>query len=541
MENKEKLKKLETVLWEGADILRSKMDANEYKDYLLAIVFYKYLSDKLIRDGCALYSEVKPKDAAEALKIYTEAYKDEDFKNELKAEDKYLISPRLTYSKLVRDVYDHAFQREDLKAGFNEVEASNKDLFEGMFQDIDIYSTKLGSSPQKQTETISQLLSKINEADFLSAEGDVLGNAYEYMIGQFASETGKKAGEFYTPHKVAEILARIAILGKEDKKGLTVYDPALGSASLLLEASRFVKGKDDKETRDLKNSIRYYGQELITSTFNLARMNMILHGVPASNQHLRNGDTLDADWPTDEETMFDMVVMNPPYSLAWNPAKGFLQDPRFQNYGVLPPKSKADYAFLLHGYYHLKDTGTMAIVLPHGVLFRGSSEGVIRQKLVESGAIYAIIGLPANLFYNTSIPTIIMVLKKNRPEDDSRSILFIDASNEFEHGKRQNNLSQKNIDDILKMYTARKDVEKHCHLATFEEIKKNDFNLNIPRYVDTFEKEPDVDLAALSKEIIENEASISKLKEEIATSLHDLTAEDPKDLASIQELLKLFK
>lgn len=540
MENKESTKSLQQILWEGADILRSKMDANEYKDYLLAIVFYKYLSDKLIKDGCSLYSEAKPSDANKALKIYTEAYEDEDFRNELKAEDKYIISPKVTYSKLVNDVNDHTFQRENLVAGFNEVEGSNK-MFEGLFQDVDLYSKKLGTTSQKQTETISQVLTKINEADFLSYSGDVLGDAYEYMIGQFASETGKKAGEFYTPKAVAQILSRIAIQGQTDKKGLTVYDPAMGSASLLIDASQFVKGKDAKETKDLVNSIRYYGQELITSTYNLARMNMVLHGVPASNQHLRNGDTLDADWPTDEETVFDMVVMNPPYSQNWSAAQGFLQDPRFQNYGVLPPRSKADYAFLLHGYYHLKDTGTMAIVLPHGVLFRGSTEGVIRQKLVENGSIYAVIGLPSNLFYNTSIPTIIMVLKKNRPDNNSRSILFIDASNEFEHGKRQNSLSPKNIEDILKMYSDRKDVDKHCHLASFEEIKKNDFNLNIPRYVDTFEKEPDVDISAVSKEILENEASIKNIQNEIAQSISELTSNDEKDLESIQELLKLFK
>lgn len=540
MEIKGNTKGLQQILWEGADILRSKMDANEYKDYLLAIVFYKYLSDKLIHDGCSIYSDEKPSNPTEALKIYAEAYGDDDFKKELKSEDKYLISPSLTYTKLAQDVVDNTFQRENLKAAFNEIEASDK-MFAGLFQDVDLYSNRLGTTPKKQTETISQVISKINEADFLSYSGDVLGDAYEYMIGQFASETGKKAGEFYTPKAVAQILARIAIQGQESKKGLSVYDPAMGSASLLLEAKQFVKSKDEKDTQDIVNSIRYYGQELMTSTYNLARMNMVLHGIPATNQHLRNGDTLDADWPTDEDNVFDMVVMNPPYSQKWSAAEGFLQDSRFQNYGVLPPKSKADYAFLLHGFYHLKDTGTMAIVLPHGVLFRGSSEGVIRQKLVESGSIYAVIGLPANLFYNTSIPTIIMVLKKNRPDNNSRSILFIDASNEFEHGKRQNSLSPKNIDDILEMYKNRKDVEKHCHLASFDEIKKNDFNLNIPRYVDTFEKEPDVDISAVTQDILKDDEEVTKLKAELSNSLKDLTSNDPKSLEDIQNLMKLFK
>lgn len=235
------------------------------------------------------------------------------------------------------------------------------------------------------------------------------------MIGQFASETGKKAGEFYTPQAVSKILTRIAIAGQEDRRGLSVYDPCMGSGSLLLNAKKYAAEPD---------YIKYYGQELNTSTFNLARMNMFLHGIVPENQVLRNGDTLDGDWPTGEETDFNIVLMNPPYSAKWSAAAGFLQDERFSDYGVLAPKSKADYAFLLHGLYHLKNNGTMAIVLPHGVLFRGAAEGKIREKLLRSGNIYAVIGLPANLFYNTSIPTCIVVLKKHR---DGRDVLFIDA------------------------------------------------------------------------------------------------------------------
>lgn len=531
-------KSLQQILWEGADILRSKMDANEYKDYLLAIVFYKYLSDKLVSDGCGLCDR-EPGSAEEALKIYEEAYADDDFKKELLSEDKYLIKPEYTYAKLAQDVIDHSFQREDLKTAFNDVERSD-DMFAGLFEDVDLYSKKLGPTSQIQLETLGNLITKVDEADFLSYSGDVLGDAYEYMIGQFASETGKKAGEFYTPKAVSQILTRFAIAGQEGKKGLSVYDPAMGSASLLLYAKSFVKGKDERETKDLANSIRYYGQELITSTYNLARMNMVLHGIPAANQRLRNADTLGEDWPTDEENVFDMVVMNPPYSHDWAASPGFLHDPRFQNYGVLPPKSKADYAFLLHGFYHLKDTGTMAIVLPHGVLFRGSTEGVIRKRLVQTGAIYAVVGLPANLFYNTSIPTIIVVLKKSRPDAD-RSILFVDASNEFEHGKRQNSLSAKNIEDIVTMYRARKDVERHCHLASYEEVEKNGFNLNIPRYVDTFQKEPEVDLSAVVKEIEENEKEIEGLEDEIRRSVEDLTSSNPKCLSEIHDLLSLFQ
>ena len=359
-------------------------------------------------------------------------------------------------------------EREMLKKAFNHVEQSDP-IFANLFADVDLYSTRLGSGEQKQSATVAEVVKKINEADLLNHEGDVLGDAYEYLIGQFASETGKKAGEFYTPQAVSQILTRVAIQGQEDKQGLLVYDAAMGSGSLLLNARKFSHKPD---------YIRYFGQELSTTTYNLARMNMFLHGVDPENQTLRNADTLDADWPTDEETDFDMVLMNPPYSAKWSAAQGFLNDSRFSDYGVLAPKSKADYAFLLHGFYHLKNTGTMAIILPHGVLFRGAAEGKIRQKLIDSGAIYAVIGLPANLFYNTSIPTTIIALKKNR---DGRDILFIDASQQFVKGKKQNSMSPENIDHIIELYTARKNVEKEAHLATYEEIKANDYNLNIPR------------------------------------------------------------
>ena len=371
----------------------------------------------------------------------------------------------------------------------------------------------LGAGEQKQSATISELVKKINEVDLLDYDGDVLGDAYEYLIGQFASETGKKAGEFYTPQAVSQILTRVAIQGQEDKRGLLVYDAAMGSGSLLLNARKFSHNPD---------YIRYFGQELSTTTFNLARMNMFLHGVDPENQTLRNADTLDADWPTDEETDFDMVLMNPPYSAKWTAAQGFLNDSRFSGYGVLAPKSKADYAFLLHGYYHLKNSGTMAIILPHGVLFRGAAEGKIRQKLVDSGAIYAVIGLPANLFYNTSIPTTIIALKKNR---DGRDILFIDASSEFVKGKKQNSMSAENIDHIIKLYTDRTDVDKQAHLASYEEIKANDYNLNIPRYVDTFEQEEQIEPEDVRREIVDIDGEIGQTLQSLNAMLTELGLE----------------
>jgi type I restriction enzyme M protein len=357
----------------------------------------------------------------------------------------------------------------------------------------------------------------------------VLGNAYEYLIGQFASETGKKAGEFYTPAGPAEILTRIAIDGQEDKQGLLVYDPCMGSASLLLDARKFSNNPE---------YIHYFGQELMTSTYNLARMNMFLHGVAPENQTLRNGDTLDADWPTTEETEFDMVVMNPPYSAKWSANKGFLSNPRFMDYGVLAPKSKADYAFLLHGFYHLKPTGTMGIVLPHGVLFRGGAEGTIRQKLLEEGSIYAVIGLPANMFYNTSIPTCILVLKKQR---SARDVLFIDASSLFEKKKTRNEMNAEHINRVLELYRNRADVDKVAHLASFDEIKANDFNLNIPRYVDTFEEEAPIDLAEVNRELRELDTELTQSEAAFRELLGQLRSEDSELMAKVQDFMSLME
>jgi len=405
-------------------------------------------------------------------------------------------------------------------------------MYEGLFKSVDLYSTNLGPNEQKQAQTITDLMLKFDELDLLDYDGDAIGDAYEYMLGQFASETGKKAGEFYTPKRVSEILTRIAIMGQEDKRGLLVYDPAMGSGSLLLDARKY------SHYRDL---VIHFGQEVIPTTFNLARMNMILHGVSPENQHLRNGDTLDADWPTTEESEFDMVVMNPPYSLNWSASDGFKTDPRFSGYGnALPPKSKADYAFLLHGYYHLKGTGTMAIVLPHGVLFRGASEGGIRKSLCEKGAIYAVIGLPGKLFYNTSIPTAIVILKKSR-ENLDRDILFIDASKEFDKGKKQDSLSEEQVDAILDMYRNRTDVDKHAHLATFEEIEKNEFNLNIPRYVDSSEEEEDIDIGKTVDDLTGIDNEIAKLSGDLYKDMLDLTSEDKglqNDLKKLADLLK---
>lgn len=531
MAEQENGKDLISVLWSGADILRSKMDANEYKDYLLGIVFYKYLSDSFLIKVYDLIYDEKPDTLKTALDAYKEILQDEsaeELKEQIKLECHYVIEPELTYTSFADAARNNMFNREQLQKAFNNIEQSDS-LFQDLFTDIDLYSNRLGTGDQKQSDTISSLIKEIDKADLLNSDADVLGNAYEYLIGQFASETGKKAGEFYTPQAVSKIITRIAIDGQETKKGLSVYDPCMGSGSLLLNAKKY---------SNEPAYIRYYGQELMTSTYNLARMNMFLHGVTPDNQKLRNGDTLDGDWPTGEETDFNMVLMNPPYSAKWSAAPGFLQDERFSDYGVLAPKSKADYAFLLHGLYHLKSNGTMAIVLPHGVLFRGAAEGKIREKLLRSGNIYAVIGLPANLFYNTSIPTCIIVLKKHR---DGRDVLFIDASKKFDKGKKQNTMTDKHIDEILDLYKKRETVDKEAYLASFEDIEKNDFNLNIPRYVDNFEQEEQIDINTLLADMKKTDDEIEKVQGEFLSLLKNLTSEDESIKASLNNIISMIE
>lgn len=525
-------KDLLQVLWSGADVLRGKMDANEYKTYLLGLVFYKYLSDSYLAKIYDLIKDEYPDSLEEAQRVYEDAMKSDDAEEllcEIKESMHYTLDPDMTYISILNHAKNNSFNREKLQAAFNRIEESDE-LFNGLFADVDLYSNRLGTGDQKQSATIAEVIKVLDGVDILHTEGDVLGNAYEYLIGQFASETGKKAGEFYTPHGPAQILCRIAILGQEGKKGLQVYDPCMGSGSLMLSCRNYSKEPD---------YIKYYGQELMPSTYNLARMNMFLHGVLPENQHLRNGDTLDADWPTDEETEFDIVTMNPPYSANWSAAEGFKQDERFMDYGgKLAPKSKADYAFLLHGFYHLKQTGTMAIVLPHGVLFRGAAEGAIRETLLKNGSIYAVIGLPSNMFYNTSIPTCILVLKKHR---EGRDVLFIDASKLYQKEKKQNVMCEEHIDRVLELYIARKPVDKMAYLASFEDIKANGYNLNIPRYVDTSEEEPDVDLRQLSASIRETNRAIKEGNDALLEMLGELTFADTETKDAVEEFISVLK
>lgn len=524
---------LHTKLFSAADDLRSKMDASEYKNYLLGLIFYKYLSDRLLEKVVEVADEspevydTQDKQA----QLYKELLSDEDIQKDLieTLVDTigYDIEPSYLFSELVSQAKQNIFQLNDLNKAF--IDLSTKYLqFSGLFDDVDLKSKKLGSDDQQRNITITEVLKKLNDVDVIGHNGDVIGDAYEYLISQFASEAGKKAGEFYTPHEVSIMMARIVAMGQEEKKLFSVYDPTMGSGSLMLNVRNYIKYPE---------SVKYHGQELNTTTYNLAKMNLILHGVDYEDMRLRNGDTLNKDWPTDEPYTFDSVLMNPPYSAKWSADDTFLDDSRFNRYGKLAPKSKADFAFLLHGLYHLKDSGTMAIVLPHGVLFRGAAEGVIRKKLLEDGYIDAVIGLPANLFFGTSIPTTVIILKKNRT---TRDVLFIDASKEFTKGKNQNKLYVENIDKIVETYKKREDVEKYAHVASFEEIKENEFNLNIPRYVDTFEEEEPVDMAIIGAEIQE----IRKEKEELESNLYEIISSmqfDEKNAEWMKGALEVFK
>lgn len=520
---------LANALFQGANALRSKMDANDYKNYLLGIVFFKYLSDNLLYEVSDEIGDGRNQTTLEqAQKLYDENADDPDLQDALEDTLAYSISPENTFTTIMGRVNDHTFQLSNLSEAFKEIEGYS-DTFAGLFDDIDLFSQRLGNSAQKQANTISDVLSAVSNIELVKADSDVLGDAYEYLIKQFASETGKKAGEFYTPKQVSELLTRLTLVGRNYPNGMNVYDPAMGSGSLLLNFKQYAQKQ---------NEIIYYGQEINTTTYNLARMNMILHGVDPDNYKFRNADTLDEDWPPVAKTPFDSVVMNPPYSQHWSASKGFLDDPRFSKYGVLPPKSRADFAFLLHGYYHLKNSGTMAIVLPHGILFRGGSEGKIRRKLIENGSIDAVIGLPANLFYNTGIPTTIVVLKKDKTD---RNIFFIDASREFEKATNQNQLREQDIEKILNTYEKRQNLDKYAHLATFDEIQDNDFNLNIPRYVDTFEPEPPVDIKKVATDIHDLNKQIADSEKELVDMLGQLTSDDPEVMDGLQDIIKDFK
>ncbi len=503
----EQQRELHTRLWAIANDLRGNMEANEFKNYILGLIFYRYLSEKVENRAKDLLSEDEIS--------YTEAWADEEYREALKeeflAQLGYFIEPEFLFSTLLQAIEEGKFDIEMLQGAINDITestlgADSEEDFDHLFDDMDLTSTKLGRDVKSRSKLIAKVIGNIAEIDFAheDSEIDVLGDAYEYLISQFAANAGKKAGEFYTPQQVSKILAKIVTVGKTDLKD--VYDPTCGSGSLLLRVAKEAKVR------------KFYGQELTSTTYNLARMNMLLHDIDYTNFDIKNDDTL--EHPAHEGMKFEAIVANPPYSANWSADAKFLDDERFSAYGKLAPKSKADFAFVQHMIHQLDDKGTMAVVLPHGVLFRGAAEGVIRKYLIEErNVLDAVIGLPANIFFGTSIPTVILVFKKCRENND---ILFIDASNEFEKGKNQNNLTDAHVEKIVDTYVKRETIDKYSYVASMDEVRENDYNLNIPRYVDTFEEEEPIDLVAVSERIASIDKEIASIDEQLAVYLKEL-------------------
>ena len=514
------LQQLQRQLWNIANDLRGKMGADEFRDYILGFIFFKYLSEKAITFANEL---LKDEGMVEKYNELDESNPDhaeliEGIKENSVDEVGYALSPSQLFHSLAERGRQNQFILDDLAETLRAIErstlgAESEDDFANLFEDLDINSTKLGNNANDRNELISKVLTHLDNIDFdlSNSESDVLGDAYEYLIGEFASGAGKKAGEFYTPQTVSTLLAKIVTQGKDRLR--SVYDPTCGSGSLLLRVKREVKDVD-----------MIFGQEMNRTTYNLARMNMILHDVHFAKFDIKQEDTLTR--PQHIDMRFDAVVANPPFSAKWSADPIYLQDERFSRYGKLAPSSKADMAFVQHMLHQLDEQGTMAVVLPHGVLFRGSSEGVIRQYLIEKmNVVDTIIGLPANIFYGTSIPTCILVLKKNRTH--TGDILFIDASNDFEKQKNQNKLLPEHLDKIIDAFTQRQNIEKYAKVATLQEVKDNDYNLNIPRYVDTFEAEDEIDLNAIAQQLKELEQQSQKTDEVIANFCKELGIDSP--------------
>ncbi|ASE61006.1 type I restriction-modification system subunit M [Chryseobacterium indologenes] len=511
--SEEQKKILEQQLWNIANTLRGKMNADEFRDYILGFIFYKYLAEKMeiyansiLEEDQIQFRDIK-EDTPKGLE-YIGAIREEALETL-----GYFLKPSELFSEITKRG-DNNFILEDLQKILTNIQLStmgtqSEEDFEDLFSDMDLNSNNLGRTADARNTLIVKVLKHLDEIDFKlnDTELDVLGDAYEYLIGQFASGAGKKAGEFYTPQEVSKILAKIVTTGKNRLK--SVYDPTCGSGSLLLRVAR--------EVKDVNN---FYGQEMNRTTYNLARMNMILHGVHYRQFDIKQEDTLEHPQHLNDMP-FEAIVANPPFSAKWSANPLFLNDDRFSQYGKLAPSSKADFAFVQHMIYHLAENGTMAIVLPHGVLFRGASELHIRKYLIEQkNYLDAVIGLPANIFYGTSIPTCILVFKKCKEDPDN--ILFIDASKEFEKVKNQNMLREEHIDKIVETYRNRTTIEKYSHLATLKEVEENDYNLNIPRYVDTFEAEEEIDIQSVMQEIKSLEAKRAQLDKEIDVYFKEL-------------------
>jgi len=481
---------LAAKIWESANQMRSKIEANEYKDYILGFIFYKYLSDKLVRFA-------KGEDFSdEELRALSE--EDTETVDHIKGNIGYFIAYQHLFSTWIehKGDFDVSHVRDALSAFSRLIHPNHKRLFEGIFKTLETGLSKLGDTAAKQTKAISELLQLIKDIPMDGRQGyDVLGFIYEYLIGMFAANAGKKAGEFYTPHEVSVLMSEIIAHHVKDRETIQIYDSTSGSGSLLLNIGQSIA----KHMAD-KDNIKYFAQELKENTYNLTRMNLVMRGILPSNIVTRNADTLEDDWPffddqdpvnTYNPLYLDAVVSNPPYSQKWDPQHKD-SDPRYARFG-LAPKSKADYAFLLHDLYHLKPDGIMAIVLPHGVLFRGGEEGAIRRNLIENNHLETIIGLPPNIFFGTGIPTIILVLRQKRERSD---VLIVDASKGFAKEGKSNKLRASDIKKIADTVIGRLTVPRYSRLVPKTELQANDYNLNIPRYVDSSEPAESWDLYA---------------------------------------------
>lgn len=514
-------KKLGSILWAIADHLRGAMNADDFRDYMLSFLFLRYLSDNYEAAAKKELGKDYPEDRASSGNTPLQIWYDENskdvaaFEKQMRRKVHYVIKPEYLWASIA----DMArTQNKDLlktlQDGFKYIETESFEItFQGLFSEINLSSEKLGKGYPERNTKLCAIISEISQGlEKFSTDKDTLGDAYEYLIGQFAAGSGKKAGEFYTPQQISSILSAIVTLDGQDpttgkKKHLdSVLDFACGSGSLLLN----VRGQLGPHGIG-----KIFGQEKNITTYNLARMNMLLHGVKDSEFEIFHGDSLDNEWDMlceenpAKKPYFDAVVANPPFSLRWDPSEAMGDDVRFKNYG-LAPRSAADFAFLLHGFHYLKqEGGTMAIILPHGVLFRGGSEERIRRKLLDDGNIDTVIGLPANLFYSTGIPVCILVLKKCKKPDD---VLFINASEYFEKGKRQNRLTQEHIDKIVDAYQFRKEEPRYSRRVSMEEIVSNDYNLNISRYISTAEAEEEINLLAVNGKLVALEKSIRLAK-----------------------------
>lgn len=523
------------TLWEIADQLRGAMNADDFRDYMLSFLFLRYLSDNYEtaakKELGSDYPKLAEDDNRTALSVWYQNNQEDlqDFEKQMRRKVHYVIEPEYLWSNIAEMARTHNPDLlQTLDKGFRYIEnQSFESTFQGLFSEINLNSEKLGKTPTDRNKKLCTIISKISEgiAKF-STKTDILGDAYEYLIGQFAAGSGKKAGEFYTPQRISDILSKIVILDSQDPKTGPknkldkVLDFACGSGSLLLNVKKQLKDENDGQIGKI------YGQEKNITTYNLARMNMLLHGVKDTEFDIHHGDTLLNDWDILNEMNpakkmeFDAIVANPPFSLSWEPNETIADDFRFKNYG-LAPKSAADFSFLLHGLHFLSQDGTMAIILPHGVLFRGGAEQRIRTKLLKDNNVDTVIGLPSNLFFSTGIPVCILILKKCKKYDD---VLFINASADgnFEKGKKQNHLREEDIERIVDTYKNRVDIERYSRKVSMDEIEKNDYNLNISRYVSTAIAEEKIDLKKVNDNLIDINKKIKEATEKHNAFLKEL-------------------